>query len=186
LSLGDFQRFSFSRGLFADCEILGLGRRSVTVWLFMPEILDSVLVAVIAAAAVAGARALWKRRRGPIHWFEAGKDATARRRQRTEHASHRELVSWVLQRADVLKIDVPVGVTRSSRYDTVEYHPSGRHSYFVSDFQTYQSLLRSGQLPPRQTFWKASTPRPLNRWTEVALREWLKAHAGRAPATAPR
>ena len=145
------------------------------------EFVAWVAVAVTAIAVVAIGRTVWNRRRLVLDWAATGKQAIERRQQRIRAARHEELASWVLQRAEVLQVEVPVSVSHFGGYAAVDYHPSSTQSFFIADFQRYQSLLEGGQLPPSRTFWNRPIPRHVRQWSDDELRDWLLEHADQLP-----
>jgi len=147
------------------------------------EFIAWVAVAVTATVLVAIGTTAWNRRRLVLDWTASGKQAIERRLQRIRAARHEELVSWVIQRAEVVQIEVPVAVSHVGGYAAVDYHPTGAQSFFVADFQHYQSLLKGGQLPPSRTFWNRPIPRPVPQWSDDELRDWLLKHADLLPPT---
>ncbi len=153
------------------------------------EFLDWVLVAVIggvAVAAIVGARTwLWRRRRRPIDWAAAGRDAFEARRRGIERAHRDLLVEFVLERAKILNIQVPAAVHSGAGYVTVTYHPSGNEISYVAAHTHYKALLESGQLPPQRTYRKRWTQPPVAQWSEDELRAWLHEHANVLPHDRP-
>jgi hypothetical protein len=149
------------------------------------DLTTQVIAGLIVLASAAAVAWLWARRRRPLDWMATGKAAVEHRRRCIEAANHAQLVEWVLQRAEVLGIDIVVAVDRGPVFDTVTCHPSGRKQHYVRNHEDYARLLGSG-LPYRDTFAKTWTGKPVSQWPDDQLRAWLTKHADELPpAKAP-
>lgn len=145
------------------------------------EVIGGVIAGVLLTVMGLVTLAIWRRRRRPLDWAAAGKKALANRSRRIERARHDELVRHVLDRAETLKIEVPVHVTGLNPA-IVTLHPSGSKHARYPDLPSYKAAVNRGDANPmRASFGK--TPLVVSRWTDERLREWLREHADDLPPT---
>jgi hypothetical protein len=150
--------------------------------------LTSVSVEVVGAMVFAGvgvaAVAIWRRRRRPLDWADRGEQALADRSRRIERAHHDELVQHVLDRAEVLGIELPIQVAGRNPA-IVTLHPSGTKHAIYPDLPSYKAAVNRGDVnPTRARFGKP--PLVVSRWSDDRLREWLREHADDLPPTKQR
>jgi hypothetical protein len=152
------------------------------------QIVIGVIATVIGASFIAMLVATWRRRRKPIDWAvagaAAGQRAFADRERRTEAANHHELVGHVLERADVLRVEVPEK-TSGSNPVVITYRPSGRRYGFYRDHESYIRDRDGGRVNPSNAHPRKAPP-VVAKWSNEQLRAWLDDHADDLPPTAGR
>lgn len=148
------------------------------------EIVGTVVGTILFAGLSLVAYAIWRRRSRPLDWAAKGEQALADRSRRIERARHDELVQHVLDRAEVLGIELPVHVAGRNPA-IVTLHPSGTKHARYADLPTYKAAVRRGDVNPmRASFSKP--PLVVSRWSDDRLRGWLREHADDLPPTKQR
>lgn len=135
------------------------------------------LVLLVVGAAISE---LWRRRASILEWpGRKVRDSRVKRKMSAE-ARRLELVHHVLERAEVLKVDVPARV-HTGRPARVVWHPSTRMTmHYHGDHQRRAEDLRAGRVTV-SAMRPGRAPTGVFEWSTEQLQAWLKEHRDASP-----
>lgn len=148
---------------------------------FWDWVLVGAIAGVVVAAVVGAARWMWLRRDRPVDWMATGEAKVEHRRRRIKAAEHHQLVTWVLQRAEVLGIEVPVGVAHLPGRVMVTYQPTGRTFAWYPDLPSYRTGAERSEHTGSNAHY-GSRPKVVSEWPDEMLHGWLDKHASQLPS----